>query len=279
MQTKPDPSPAAAAVLRRSNVHLLGEGSQPMVFAHGFGCDQQMWRFVAPAFEETHQVVLFDHVGCGRSDFSAWSPQRHADLQGYASDVVDLLEALDLHDVIFVGHSVSSMIGVLAANRIPHRFAHLVLVGPSPRYLNDPPNYHGGFERADIEALARLMEQNMVGWADYLAPVVIGAENGEEFSRELKASFCTADPVIARQFAAATFLGDNRADLDDVTTPTLVMQVEQDSIAPMEVGRFVHDRLRNSHLTVLPTSGHCPHMTHPNETIQAIRNYLDRSGL
>lgn len=269
--------PAAAAMMRRSHVTLHGQGTQPMVFAHGFGCDQQMWRFVAPAFEATHKVILFDHVGCGRSDSAAWSPQRHADLEGYAADVVDILEALDLNDVIFVGHSVSSMIGVLAANRVPERFSRLVLVSPSPRYLNDAPHYHGGFEREDIEALSHLMEQNMVGWADYLAPVVMGAGNPSELADELKASFCTADPVIARQFASATFLGDNRADLDDVRVPSLVLQVEHDSIAPLEVGQYMHRRLRDSVLTVMPTTGHCPHMTHPAQTTQAIRDYLARA--
>lgn len=245
-----------------------------MVFAHGFGCDQQMWRFVAPAFEDTHQVVLFDHIGCGQSDIQAWDPQRHGDLSGYAADMVDILEALDLRDVVFVAHSVSAMIGILAANRVPDRFSRLVLVGPSPRYLNDPPDYFGGFERADIEALATMMEQNMVGWADYLAPAVMGNGNPEDLTQELKTSFCSADPEIARHFAAATFLGDNRADLAQVSVPSLVLQVRNDSIAPMAVGEYVHRHLEGSEFVVLPTTGHCPHMTHPRETIEAIRAYL-----
>lgn len=249
-----------------------------MLFAHGFGCDQQMWRFVAPAFEATHQVVLFDHIGCGQSDLTAWNAQRHARLDGYAADVVDIVEALDLRDVIFVGHSVSSMIGVLAANRVPERFSRLILVGPSPRYLNDPPDYRGGFEPGDIEALATLMEQNMVGWADYLAPAVIGTDSPPELVHELKTSFCTADPVIARHFAAATFLGDNRADLARVTVPSLVLQVRNDSIAPLSVGAYVHQQLRGSEFVVLPTTGHCPHMTHPRETIAAIRAYLSQAA-
>lgn len=266
----------AAALVRRSHITFHGRGQQPMLFAHGFGCDQQMWRFVAPAFEDTHRVILFDHIGCGQSDTSAWDPVRHRDLSGYAADIVDIVEGLDLREVVFVGHSVSSMIGVLAATRAAERFSRLVLVGPSPRYLNDPPDYFGGFERPDIEALAAQMEQNMVGWADYLAPVVMGEASPPELTHELKASFCTADPVIARQFAIATFLGDNRADLPALSVPALVLQVEHDSIAPRAVGEYVHQHLKASQYRMLPTTGHCPHMTHPRETIEAIRAYLSQ---
>lgn len=245
-----------------------------MVFAHGFGCDQQMWRRVAPAFEDSHQVVLFDHIGCGQSDPSAYSESRHATLDGYGEDVAALLRDLDLQDVIFVGHSVSAMIGLLASIRDPSRHDRMVLIGPSPRYLNDLPDYVGGFEPEDIEGLASLMERNLVGWADYLSQVVTGPQPDHQHADELKASFCASDPSVLKRFAAATFLGDNRADLAKVTVPSLVVQVERDAVAPMAVGRYCHQHLRGSTLEVLPTTGHCPHLTHPVETVAAIRRYL-----
>lgn len=265
----------AHTIEERHHVTLHGRADgPPMLFAHGFGCDQQMWRFVAPAFHASHRVVLFDHLGCGRSDASAWSAERHASLQGYADDVLAILEALDLRDVVFVGHSVSAMIGVLAAIRSPARFDRLVLLAPSPRYLNDPPDYHGGFDPADIESLGELLEQNMVGWADYLAPAVMGPESSPEQVAELKASFCSADPVITRQFARTTFMADNRSDLPRLQVPSLIVQVENDSIAPRAVGDYMRRHMRGAQWTLLPAHGHCPHMTHPAQTIAAMRDYL-----
>jgi sigma-B regulation protein RsbQ len=261
-------------VLQRNNVVITGRGQQPIVFAHGFGCDQQMWRFLAPAFEETHRVVLFDHIGCGKSDVKAYNPSHHAALEGYAADVVDILDAADLHDAIFVGHSVSAMIGILAANRVAHRFSKLVLICPSPRYLNDPPRYVGGFERADVDDLLDMIETNMLGWANFLAPMVMGPENDVELTRELKESFCAIDPFITRQFASATFLGDNRTDLDLVTVPTLIVQCAEDAIAPAVVGQYVHQHIQGSHLVTIEATGHCPHMTHPQETLAALRAFL-----
>lgn len=261
-------------VLRRNHVVFSGFGERPIVFAHGFGCDQQMWRFVAPAFEEQYKVVLFDHVGCGKSDLSAYDPERHATLAGYTQDVLEILEAADLRDVIFVGHSVSSMIGVLASLDAAQRISTLVLVGPSPRYLNDPPDYFGGFERADIDGLMDMMESNMLGWASYLAPIVMGEKDPDSLTNELKESFCASDPYIARRFAAATFLADNRADLPLVTVPSLVIQCSDDAIAPLAVGQYVHAHMKNSTLRVLDASGHCPHMTHPAQTTALIRDYL-----
>jgi sigma-B regulation protein RsbQ len=252
-----------------------GRGGQPMLFAHGFGCDQQMWRFVVPAFEATHRVIRFDHIGCGRSDLRAYDMQRHATLDGYAEDVVALAEALDLRDMVFVGHSVSAMIGALASIRCPERFSRLVMIGPSPRYLNDPPHYVGGFEREDVDGLAEMMERNLVGWADHLSQVVIGEQPKATHADELRASFCAADPMISRRFAAAAFLGDNRADLALVTVPALVLQIEHDSVAPVGVGRYCHEHLKGSTLTLLPVTGHCPHLTHPAETVAAMKAYLE----
>jgi sigma-B regulation protein RsbQ len=260
---------------RRHNVHISGHGSRPIVFAHGFGCDQQMWRFVAPAFEADHRVVLFDHIGCGKSDLLAYDPERHHQLQGYAEDVVALLDALDLHDLVYVGHSVSAMIGLLASIQRPERFARLVLLAPSPCYLNDPAEgYVGGFERTDIEALIDLMESNMVGFANFLAPVAMGSGGPAALTDELQASLCAADPYINRRFATATFMGDHRAALRRVTVPALIVQCADDVIAPVAVGDYLHDHLAGSTLQRLAVVGHCPHMTHPEATIAAIRSVL-----
>lgn len=260
---------------RRHHVSLSGRGSRPIVFAHGFGCDQQMWRFVAPAFEADHRVVLFDHIGCGKSDLLGYDPERHRQLEGYAQDVVALLDDLDLRDVVFVGHSVSAMIGLLASIQRPGRFARLVLVGPSPCYLNHPAEgYVGGFERPDIEALIDMMESNMLGFADFLAPAAMGSQGPAERTDELQASLCAADPYINRRFATATFLGDNRADLHQVTVPALILQCADDAIAPATVGQYLHARLAGSTLQVLDVAGHCPHMTHPELTIAALRGVL-----
>ena len=263
-----------ANVLARNNVKVSGRGSQPMLFAHGFGCDQNMWRFVAPEFEKDYRVVLFDYVGAGRSELSAYDAERYGTLGGYAQDVLDVIHALDLHDVIFVGHSVSSMIGVLAANREPERFARLVLIGPSPRYVNDLPHYVGGFEQADIEGLLETMDRNFIGWANFLAPAIMKNADRPELGAELTQSFCSTDPVIARRFAEATFFADNRADLQHVQVPALVLQCAEDMIAPEAVGEFVHDAMPGSTIRHMNAVGHCPHMSAPEETIACMREYL-----
>jgi sigma-B regulation protein RsbQ len=262
------------AIFSRNNVKILGRGTQPMLFAHGFGCDQNMWRFVTPAFEDDYRVVLFDYVGSGKSDLRFYDPVRYGSLSGYAQDVLDVCHALDLRDVVFVGHSVSSVIGILAANREPERFSRLVLVGPSPRYINDPPNYVGGFERADIEGLLDMMERNYIGWASFLASAIINSPDRRELSQELETSFCSTDPVTARRFAEATFFGDNRADLAAVRVPSLIMQCSEDIIAPLEVGEYLRGAIPGSTLRVLSATGHCPHMSHPEETVEVIREYL-----
>lgn len=269
--------PDAHDIRRRNSVVITGRGTQPMLLAHGFGCDQNMWRFLVPAFEDDFQVVRFDYVGSGKSDLSAYDPARYSTLDGYAQDVVDVVEALDLHDVVFVGHSVSSMVGVLAANRLPGRFAHLVLVGPSPRYINDPP-YVGGFDRGDIEGLLETMDKNYLGWANFLAPVIMKNPERPELASELEASFCSTDPVIARRFAEATFFADNREDLPRVRVPTLILQCSEDAIAPDAVGDYVHANTPGSTLRKLDAVGHCPHMSHPDETIAAIREYLEEQA-
>jgi len=260
-------------VLSRNNVKVSGSGTQPLLFAHGFGCDQQMWRFITPAFERDYRIVLFDYVGSGKSDASAYDFERYSTLDGYARDVLEICEALDLRDIIFVGHSVSSMVGVLAANRAPERFSRLIMVGPSPRYINDA-GYVGGFERADIEGLLDLMDKNYIGWANFLAPVVMKNDERPELTKELNESFCSTDPKITRRFAETTFFSDNRADLPGLTVPSLILQCSEDAIAPAEVGNFLHAALPQSTLRRMKATGHCPHISHPEETIEAIRTYL-----
>lgn len=265
----------AADILTRNNVKVFGSGTQPMLFAHGFGCDQNMWRFITPAFERDYRIVLFDYVGSGKSDVSAFAPQRYSTLDGYAQDVLDICAALDLRDVIFVGHSVSSMVGVLAAKREPQRFSSLLMVSPSPRYINDV-DYVGGFERPDIEGLLDLMDKNFMGWASFLAPLVMKNDDRPELGAELQESFCSTDPTIARRFAETTFFSDNRADLPDVQVPSLILQCAEDAIAPIEVGHYLSRQLPVSTLRLMTATGHCPHMSHPEETIAAMKEYLAR---
>ncbi|HEX6041586.1 alpha/beta hydrolase [Longimicrobium sp.] len=260
-------------VLTRNNVKVFGRGTQPMVFAHGFGCDQNMWRLVTPAFEDDYRIVLLDYVGSGHSDLSAYDPERYATLDGYARDVLDVVHALDLRDVILVGHSVSGMVAVLAANQEPERFERLVLIGPSPRYINDPP-YVGGFERADIEGLLEMMDHNFIGWANFLAPAIMKNPDRPELGEELTSGFCSTDPVVARRFAQATFLSDNRADLGRLRVPSLILQCSDDMVAPVEVGEYLSRALPGSTLRVMRATGHCPHMSHPEETIELMRHYL-----
>ncbi|HKR09170.1 MAG TPA: alpha/beta hydrolase [Gemmatimonadaceae bacterium] len=260
-------------IIKRNNVHVVGKGTQPMLLAHGFGCDQNMWRFIVPAFEDDYRIVLFDYVGSGKSDLGAYDADKYSRLDGYAEDVLDVIHALDLHDVVFVGHSVSSMIGVLAAKREPGRFERLVMIGPSPRYINDPP-YVGGFERPDIDGLLETMEQNYIGWANYLGPVVMQNPDRPELAAELTESFCSTDPVIARRFAEATFLADNREDLAGLKVPSLILQCSDDVIAPRAVGDFVHGSLSQSTFQQMQATGHCPHLSHPDETIELMRSYL-----
>ena len=261
------------SVLSRNNVKVFGNGSQPMLFAHGFGCDQHMWRFVTPAFSDDYRIVLFDYVGSGKSDLGAYDKNRYKSLDGYAQDVLDVCHALDLHDVIFVGHSVSGMVGVLAAIREPSRFSNLVLVGPSPRYINDGP-YVGGFERHDIEELLDTMDKNYIGWSNFMAPAIMKNPDRPELADELTESFCSTDPVIARNFAEATFFADNRADLPKVSVPSLILQCSEDIIAPNSVGDYLAREMPQSTLRQLQATGHCPHMSHPEETIEAIKTYL-----
>ncbi len=260
-------------VLQRQNVKVTGSGSRAMVFAHGFGCDQNMWRLVAPAFEKDFRVVLFDHVGAGGSDLSAYDPGKYSSLDGYADDVVELCRELGVRDGVFVGHSVSAMIGVLAAKQAPDLFGDLVLVGPSPRYIDDG-DYVGGFSEAQVHELLDFLDSNHMGWSQAMAPVIMGNADRPELGEELTNSFCRTDPEIAKRFARATFLSDNRGDLDGVAARSLVLQCSEDVIAPRAVGEYVHRGLPNSRLVVLKATGHCPNLSAPEETIAAIRAFV-----
>lgn len=264
------------SLFEKHNIHIFGNGDKTMLFAHGYGCDQTMWRYVAPAFQNRYRVVLFDYVGAGKSDISQYSRQRYGTLYGYADDVLAIIEAVNGAPAIFVGHSVSAVIGVLASIKRPEAFESLILVGPSPCYINDG-DYIGGFSRSDIEGLLTTLGDNFLGWSKAIAPVIMKNEDRPELAEELLDSFCRTDPKIAKHFARVTFLSDNRADLCQVSRPALVMQCAQDDIAPDAVGDFVHRNTPGSTLVKLQATGHCPHMSAPDETIRVIREYLERS--
>ncbi|WP_028936116.1 alpha/beta fold hydrolase [Pseudonocardia spinosispora] len=261
-------------VRRGNNVVLTGRTDGPTVMlAHGFGCDQNLWRLVVPALAEQFRVVLFDHIGAGGSDLSAWRPEKYSTLHGYADDVLAIARELDLRDAVFVGHSVSAMIGVLASVREPDRFGKLVLLTPSPRYLDDG-DYRGGFSETDIEELLDSLDSNYLGWSAAMAPVIMGNPDRPELGEELTNSFCRTDPTIARTFARTTFLSDNRADLDEVSVPTLVLECAEDVIAPRGVGAYVNEHIRGSRLVTLDAIGHCPQLSAPEATADAITTFV-----
>ena len=261
------------AVIERNNVNIRGSGERAMMFAHGFGCDQNMWRFVAPAFEKDFRTVLFDHVGAGGSDLSAYDKEKYSSLAGYAEDVVEIGRELDLKDAVFVGHSVSSMIGVLAAERAPGMFGKLVLIGPSARYIDDE-GYTGGFSAKQVDELLQFLEANHMGWSAQMAPMIMGNPDRPELGEELTNSFCRTDPEIAKAFARVTFTSDNRGDLARVAVPTLVLQCSEDIIASQEVGDFVNQAIPKSRIIVLKATGHCPNLSAPEEVVAAMRTFV-----
>ncbi len=258
----------------RNNVTVIGHGSPTLIYGHGFGCNQDMWEAITPAFKAHCKQVLFDYVGCGRSDLSAFDAQRYSTLSGYAQDLLEVCDALGItNDAVFVGHSVSCSIGMLAAIARPGLFKQLVLVGPNPCYVNHVPDYIGGFERKDLEELLELMDRNFMGWANFLAPVVAG--ESASTSARLSDSFCSTDPVMARTFAQTSFFADNRSDLPKVSVPCLILQHRQDALAPLSVGDYLHTHLPLSTLQVMDVVGHCAHMSHPDRVIAAMRSVID----
>ena len=264
-----------SAILKRNNVRVIGSGSQPIFFVHGFGCNQNMWRFVAPSFQSDYKIILLDLVGCGDSDSSAWSPEKYDSLNAHASDILEVCDELGLtEDVIFIGHSVSSMIGILANNRKPNLFSKLILVVPSPCYVNKG-DYKGGFDQDSINDLLKKLEEDYESWANSLAPLIMGNPDSPLLSNELNASFCATNHIIAKHFAKITFLSDNRADVKKVKTPSLILQCKEDVIAPEYVGKYMHENMAHSTLQQLNVKGHCPHMSGPSKTIYAIKDFLN----
>lgn len=261
-------------VVKRNNITISGNGKQPMLFAHGFGCDQNMWRFITPSFHNNYKMVLFDHVGAGKSDLSAYDREKYGELNGYASDILEIIDALKLSDVIFVGHSVSCMIGQLAANERPDLFSKLIHIGPSPRYIDDE-GYRGGFAKKDLEGLLEMMDSNYLGWSGTVGPMIMGNPDRPELGEELTNSFCATDPDIAKHFARVTFFSDNREDLPKSRVPGLIMQCAQDIIAPEEVGYYMHKHTPLSTLHLMKATGHCPHVSHPLETTNVMKKYLE----
>ena len=264
---------AGSRVTDRMNAHTGGVGERAIMFAHGFGCDQNMWRYVAPAFEADYRTVLFDHVGAGGSDLAAFDAKKYSSLTGYADDVVDLARELGIENGIFVGHSVSAMIGLLAARKAPGLFDTLVLIGPSPRYVDDG-DYVGGFAEAQIHELLEFLDSNHMGWSQAMASAIMGNPDRPELGEELTNSFCRTDPEIAKQFARTTFLSDNRADLSAIDARVLILQCREDVIAPLCVGEYVHRALPGSELVILDATGHCPNLSAPEETIAAIKAFV-----
>ena len=261
------------SILVRNNVHTAGTGRTAMVFSHGFGCDQNMWRHVWPAFQDQFRIILFDHVGAGRSDLKAYDSRKYSHLEGYADDVVEIGNELRLRDAVFVGHSVSAMVGLLASIRAPSMFRSLVMVGPSPRYIDDD-GYLGGFKQQQIDELLDLLSDNHMGWSTTMAPVIMGNPDRPELGQELTNSFCRTDPSIAKEFARVTFYSDNRADLTRVTIPSLILQCSEDLIAPVAVGEYMHRQMPNSKLVILKATGHCPNLSAPEEVISAMRAFV-----
>lgn len=261
------------SIFERNNIHINGSGDRTLVFAHGFGCDQNMWRYVEPAFRDRFRTVLFDHVGAGQSDLAAYDPAKYANISGYAEDVVQIGKELDLTNAVFVGHSVSSMIGALASIETPQMFTDLVMVCPSPRYINDG-DYVGGFAAHEIDELLTSLADNHMGWSAAMAPAIMGNADRPELGEELTNSFCRTDPEIAKQFARATFTGDNRADLPNVKAKTLVLQSSDDIISFEEVGGYVHRAIPDSQIVYLKASGHCPNLSAPQEVISAMEEFV-----
>jgi sigma-B regulation protein RsbQ len=259
--------------IQRNNVTIKGKGKQIMLFAHGFGCDQNMWRFITPAFEEDYKIILLDHVRAGNSDLSAYSTEKYSQLEGYAADIVNICEEMELKEVIFVGHSVSSIIGIIASLQLPGLFKSLILVCPSPSYINEG-DYVGGFTHEQITELMDSLDNNHLGWSMTMAPVIMANPEREELTKELVNSFCRTNPEIAKEFARTTFFSDKRDLLSKVNIPTLILQCSEDVIAPEEVGVYVHEKIKNSKLVLLEATGHCPNLSAPEETIAAMKAFL-----
>lgn len=262
-------------IIKRNNVKVMGQGEQTILFAHGFGCDQKMWQYIAPTLAMKYRVVLFDYVGSGNSDITAYESKKYNSLHGYAQDVLDIIEELNLQHVLFIGHSISSMIGMYAAIQQPQHFDKLIMIGPSPCYLNDTNGYMGGFEKEDIKEILDLMEMNFAGWASFMAPFASSQPDDAQLTQQLKSDFVSTNPRVAREFAEVTFFSDCRAKLPFLKVPTLIIQCSNDSIVPIEVGEYLQKHIQNSTLLIMNAKGHYPHISQPLETIEIINDYLN----
>lgn len=263
-----------STVTKRNNVTIAGKGEKTIMLAHGFGCDQSMWRYIVPLLEEDYRLVLFDYVGAGESDFKAYESAKYNTLHGYVQDVLDIIDELQLKNVFFIGHSISAMIGMLASIEQPVCFEKLVMIGPSARYLNDSDGYYGGFEKSDITELLDMMEMNFTGWASYMAPMVMDGSQNPQLTKELEERFVSTAPWIAREFAEVTFFSDHRASLPKANIPTLIIQCSNDSIVPIEAGEYLHTHLQNSTFYLMEAKGHYPHISQPEKTGEIIREFL-----
>jgi sigma-B regulation protein RsbQ len=261
-------------ILKRNNINITGSGEKTVLLAHGFGCDQNMWRFMLPELEKQFTVVVFDYVGSGQSDLESFSTKRYSSLEGYAKDVEEILVALDLDNVSIIGHSVSSIIAGITSTHVGDRISDITMICPSPCFMNLPPDYVGGFERDDLEELINLMDKNYIGWANYLAPLVMGAGHSSELIGELSGSFCSTDPIVAKTFAKATFFSDYRSLLKDILTPALILQSDKDSLASPEVGKYMAENIPDSQLELIQAEGHCLHMTDPDLIIPLLINFI-----
>lgn len=260
-------------ILKRNNVKVIGEGEKVMIFAHGYGCDQNVWRLITWAFAQDYKLILFDYVGSGKSDIAAYDDHRYSTLKGYTQDLIEICQELKISDAIFIGHSVSGMIGILASIEHPELFSKMVFLSPSPKYINDH-DYEGGFDKKDLDELLEVMDSNYLGWSKSLALVIMKNADRPELGDELANSFCATDPDIAKKFARVTFLSDNREDLKNFKIPSLTLQCLDDIIAPLAVGNYIHEQVKNNKLVILKATGHCSHMSAPNETIAAIKDFI-----
>lgn len=262
-------------IIKKNNVKIIGHGQKTIICAHGFGCEQSMWQYISPSFIDNYRLILFDYVGAGGSDVSAYDFEKYSTLQGYKQDILDIIDELNIENSIFFGHSISSMIGMLAAIERPELFEKIIMIGPSPCYLNKEDGFQGGFEESEIRELLEMMEINFSGWANYMAPVSMGNEASQYLTEEMEETFVSTNPRIAREFAETTFFSDYRHRLHELTVPTLIIQCAEDSIVPVHIGYYLHENIKNSQLKVLPSKGHSPHISHPKETVAIIKQYLE----
>ncbi|ABM03599.1 alpha/beta hydrolase fold protein [Psychromonas ingrahamii 37] len=266
-----------SSVILRNNVKIIGKKNAPiLMLAHGFGCDQNMWQYMLPELESHYKIILFDYVGSGNSLLTDYSKEKYSTLEGYAKDIVDIIEALNLKDVTIIAHSVSSIIASIAAIKRPELIKHLVMVCPSPCFLNIPPDYEGGFERSDLEDLIELMDKNYIGWANYLAPLIMGNSQSPELIGELSGSFCSTDPLVAKTFAKATFFSDHRHILKNITCPVLILQSASDSLAGINIGYYMAEKIAHNELAIINAEGHCLHMTNHQDIIPIILRFIGR---